>query len=78
MAENWKEHDHADPLREQKESFQLKSEREEPLPSRSEIHRKRSRKKKKTTTLSFPLIRVLLVLFFMLIIAAVTSPYWLL
>ncbi|MCL7745871.1 hypothetical protein [Halalkalibacter alkaliphilus] len=76
MAENWKDHDQADPLREQMESFQLKSEIEEPLPPRSQIHRRRSRKKK-TTTLSFPLIRVLLVLFFMLIIAAVTSPYWL-
>ena len=71
--ENNRLSDQADVLRDN-----VSNDKTEALPSRSEIHRKRTRKKKKTTTLSFPLIRVLLVLFFMLIIAAVNSPYWLL
>ncbi|ARK30269.1 hypothetical protein [Halalkalibacter krulwichiae] len=46
------------------------------LPPRSRMHRRKIQKKKKQS-LSFPLIRLLLVLFLALIVAAVTSPYWL-
>ena len=46
------------------------------LPPRSRIHRMKKAKKSKFK-LSFPLIRLLLVLFIALIITALTSPYWL-
>ncbi|MED4161250.1 hypothetical protein [Halalkalibacterium halodurans] len=47
----------------------------EKLPSRLDVHRRKRRKKKKA--LSFPLIRILLVFFFLIVIGALLSPFWL-
>lgn len=43
------------------------------LPPRSELHKRRKKKKMFT----FPLVRILLILFFLLIATLLTSPYWL-
>lgn len=47
----------------------------EKLPSRLDVHRRKRSKKKKA--LSFPLIRILLVFFFLIVIGALLSPFWL-
>ncbi len=47
------------------------------LPPRAHYHRDRVKKKRSLFRLSFPLIRLWLVLFILLVILAVTSPYWL-
>lgn len=49
------------------------------LPPRSTIHKnKKSKKgKKENKRIQFPLIRLFLVLFLLLVVLAVTSPYWL-
>jgi len=77
---NRNEQDQAKQLRKEMEA--LESEKKAgssmlTLPPRSRIHNRRSKSKWKKFKLSFPLIRLLLVLFLALIVAALTSPYWL-
>ncbi|MDT8860051.1 hypothetical protein N0O92_07375 [Alkalihalobacillus sp. MEB130] len=76
MTKDGRKYDQADQLREQMETLEPENQIQKSLPPRSQIHR-RTRKKKKVIPFSFPLIRVLLLLFFVIIIAALTSPYWL-
>ncbi|WP_332693451.1 hypothetical protein [Halalkalibacter lacteus] len=76
MTENWKEYDNTDQFSDQSDLYELDLEKKPSLPPRSRVHR-RSEKKKKKFNFSFPIIRLLLFLFFLLIIAALTSPYWL-
>jgi cytoskeletal protein RodZ len=72
--------DQAKPLRQQMKTHHTDQTGEDmkrqSIPPRSRVH-KRSRQKKKRWKLTFPLIRLLLVLFLALIVAAITSPYWL-
>ncbi|GAE35891.1 hypothetical protein [Halalkalibacter akibai] len=74
------EHDQAKQLRQQMKSQKRDKAKAEAsdqtLPPRSRVHQSRAKHKKKKYTLSFPLIRLLLILFLALIIAAVTFPYW--
>jgi hypothetical protein len=73
MNKDWSDQDRTGEFHQQ---YDLNLESESSLPPRSRLHR-RSEKKKKNFTFSFPVIRLLVILFFLLIIAALTSPYWL-
>ncbi|MFC0472934.1 hypothetical protein ACFFHM_21190 [Halalkalibacter kiskunsagensis] len=75
MNEDWKDQFDSEQL-DQTDIYEHELEKEPSLPPRSRVQRRRSDKKKKFT-FSFPIIRLLLFLFFLLIIAALTSPYWL-
>lgn len=79
MSETQKKQDQAIGLRQQMKQHQsegsTKKEGVPSLPPRAEFH---NRKRKKTKIkLSFPLIRLLVLLFFILIIVFLASPYWL-
>ncbi|MFC0559841.1 hypothetical protein [Halalkalibacter alkalisediminis] len=72
--------DQSEQLREEMEIYEEEKKAEQPihsLPPRSRLQRKRTKAKKSKFRLSFPIIRLLLVLFIALIITALTSPYWL-
>ena len=79
MLERQKRLDRAKALREQVEQYEYDQVNEvndaQPLPPRATIHN--NKKQKIKVKLSFPLIRALLIMFIILVIAAVTSPYWL-
>ncbi|NEU31098.1 hypothetical protein GN156_09940 [bacterium LRH843] len=79
MSEFRHEQDQAIKLREQMKKLQGKpngkNESSQTLPPRSSLHKKKTKKFK--LKLSFPLIRLLLILFFILIFVAATIPYWL-
>lgn len=79
MAEKRSKQDQAIMLRQQMEQYQTKDrtekEEKQSLPPRAKYHKQRKQKLK--VKLSFPLIRLLVLLFFVLIIVALTSPYWL-
>ncbi|WP_017728085.1 hypothetical protein [Halalkalibacterium ligniniphilum] len=69
--------DQAENLREQVQNRRSRSTNEEAtekLPSRIEVHRNRRNKMK--WKLKFPLVRFLLLLFILLVIVALSSPYW--
>ncbi|WP_227936153.1 hypothetical protein [Alkalihalobacillus deserti] len=71
--------DQAKQLREKMEVYQENKNAEQTIhsmPSRSRVHKKRTKSKNRKFKLSFPLIRLLLVLFLALTVAAITYPYW--
>lgn len=69
-----KHHDQAEVLRKLVEK--QNSEIIPGLPPRSEVH-KRKKNKKMTMKIKFPIVRLLLILFFIIVILAITSPIWL-
>ncbi|MBP3950550.1 hypothetical protein [Bacillus suaedae] len=82
MDERKQYHDQARRLRQKMKDHQDDEQQEEKkevhsLPPRSSVHQRNDRKKKTKWRLRFPLIRFLLLLFFLIIIAAITSPMWL-
>ncbi|MDE5411975.1 hypothetical protein [Alkalihalobacterium chitinilyticum] len=69
--------DQAEELRQQVKRRENKQEVDiASLPPRSEYHKHKKNKSRKFR-MRFPLIRVLLVLFIILVIAALSSPIWL-
>ncbi|TWI54611.1 hypothetical protein [Halalkalibacter nanhaiisediminis] len=79
MVEKRSKQDQAIMLRQQMEHYQtedrIEKEEKQSLPPRAKYHKQRKQKLK--VKFSFPLIRLLVLLFFVLIIVALTSPYWL-
>lgn len=69
-----KHHDQAEELRRLVEK--QNSEIVPGLPPRSEVH-KHKRNKKIAFKIKFPIVRLLLILFFIIVILAITSPIWL-
>ncbi|WP_100407172.1 hypothetical protein [Bacillus solitudinis] len=69
--------DQARSLRKQMKQFKKEeSIKKVSLPPRGEYHRNR-RSKRMKVKITFPVIRLLLMLFLLLVILAVTSPSWL-
>lgn len=70
-------HDQAEKLRElvkNQEDTEINSVSS--LPPRSEVH-KQKKNKKVTFKIKFPIVRLLLILFFIIVILVFTSPIWL-
>ena len=54
---------------------QVKVQEERALPPRSDIHRQRKSKKKKLN-IQYPIVKLLMLLFFVVVFLAFTYPYW--
>ncbi|ERN54135.1 hypothetical protein M3689_03865 [Alkalihalophilus marmarensis] len=69
--------DQAEPLRKHMSRVESRTERKEgDLPSRKDIHRHR-KKKKRGIQMTFPLVRLLLMTFILIVLLLIFSPYWL-